>query len=267
MGTNISRNFAAEATFIDAWRKEGHIFTRNPRSDRMKKLVEGKQHNPELVKTLASFMGEAAKAAAQKGHSEALELDRGFRLVGSEDTPDLRLRFHLNNKYVKHPRPSPDSPPGLWFGSTSRIAWHQNTKELWGGEAGGLFMKHKEDGYKTWANLRSADKSAANHLISTMRDAVFAECSATGITAFINYLEVGENTLLIWLFSDDGGFFEAETFGPPPANGTPVVVTKDSHDRIKLQCGQWEFALRVHSAAGLLQATSFKVEINVPVHP
>ena len=269
MSIHTSRGFAAEKVFVDAWKAGGFTFTRNQRSDRMKKFNAGARDNPDLVENLEVFMSWAVARASQNGHSEALEAPLGFKLTGSDNTPDLQLRLHLNNKWVKHPRPSPDSPPGLWFGSPSKAAWNQNTKELWGGVEGGLLRKHRRDGHKTWASLRDADKGATDHLITLMRDALFEECvglSATRVTAFINYLGLGENTLHICLLEDAGGI-ESETFGPAPTAGTPVVGTKVSHDRISLRCGEWEFTFRVHSASSAPQPSSFKVEVEVPVHP
>jgi hypothetical protein len=267
--SNNSRNFAAEKTFVDAWRASGRTFTRNARSDRMKKFLEGTRENPDLVENLEPFIGEAVSVAAQNGHDQAFEATHGLRLAGSATSSDLILRFHLNNKWVKHPRPTPDSKPGVWFGSTKTAAWYQNTKELWGGEEGGLMRKHLKDGHKTWESLRGSDKAAADNLITLMRDALFAECSdltIAGVSEFIKYLGLGENTLHITLF-ESSSKIEAETFGPVPVAGTPVIAQKISHDRITLQCGDWEFALRVHSADLALKPSSFKVEVDVPSHP
>lgn len=267
--THASRGLAVEQVFVDAWKEVGFVFNRDKRSNRMKKLSAAYSGNPDLVKDLEPLMHVAVEHACDLGHEELAEAPLGFKLISPDPhIADVQLRFHLNNTWVRHPRPSPDSKPLLWFGTGSG-RWHTNTHELWGGVLGGLIQNFRKNGYATWDDLRNADSSAANNLIEIMRDAIFEEgkvLDASGISFFIDYLGLGANTLHISIDTNKGTV-KPDTYGEHPGAQEPVSVSKTGHDRLSLSCGKWRFDLRTHSADNNLQPTSFKVEVAVPEHP
>jgi hypothetical protein len=207
------------------------------------------------------------------------EHESGFRLlarlengVPNPKIPDYFLKIHLNNEWVRHPRPTPDSKPMQWFGKTrSSKNFHLNTRGLWGGVTQGLLGEHRRNGFKTWTALRKHDSQAANRLIEIMRDALYEECCALNsdnIKSFIEYLGLGHDTLHIFLdLSSTKPEIKGEVYGSPPNSGEVVMASCTGHDRVTLSCGQWEFKLRVHNADAKLSSTSFKVEVAVPEHP
>jgi len=267
--SHTTRGFAAEKVFIDCWKDTGFKFNRNPRSDRIKKMLNGVKAEPDLVEQLQLFVHKLVEHASSLGHETAHEAPSGFRL--STDDPDVEdaiLRIHLNNDWVSHPRPSPSSPPTLWFGYKNARSWHENTRKLWGGEDGGLFKKYQKEGFKTWTALRAHDKQATIELITLMRDAIHAECvalSSKDISAFIEYLDLNQGTLHVTLDTAKN-VVSSSTYGAQP-DGDVVTSTREGHDRIVLTCGKWTFKLRVHNADKALKDSSFKVEIEVPEHP
>jgi len=267
--TNLDRNYAIEKMFVDSWADTGFSFARNPRSDRMKKMIRGCKAEPDLVADLEPFFHKVVEHASSFGHEVAHEDTSGFRLSTVDpDIEDVYLKLHLNSDYIKHPRPSPDSRPMAWFGSTSSRRWNENTRDLWGGIEGGLIGKYRRHGFQTWTALRAHDKEATIELISMMRDAIYEECLAldsAGVCAFIKYLELGAGSLHILI--DSLGGVKADTYGPAPLKGEAVTVSKESHDRLTLSCGDWSFSLRIHNADAKLTTTSFKVEVAVPLHP
>lgn len=268
--THASRGLAVEQVFVNAWKDVGFIFNRNQRSDRMKKMSAAYNANPDLVADLEPIMHVAVEHACDLGHEEIAEAPLGFMLTSpSPDIKDVHLRLHLNNEWVRHPRPSPDSKPMAWFGSTGSARWHTNTHSLWGGEFGGLLQKARSAGHKTWTSLRRDDKDAANKLIEIMRDALYEEgavLTSEGISNFINYLGLGANTLHLSLDTQKGKV-KSDTYGDHPSPEEAVTIHRTGHDRLTLACGQWRFDLRTHNADSKLSATSFKVEVEVPEHP
>lgn len=267
--SNPNRGHAIEKMFIDSWKHTGFSFERNPRSDRMKKMIRGFNAEADLVSELEPIFHKVIEHAASLGHEEAHEAPLGFKLSTVDpDIADIYLRLHLNSEYIKHPRPSPDSRPMAWFGTTASRRWNENTRDLWGGVDGGLLANYRRQGYKTWPDLRAHDKASTIELISLMRDAIYEECLALdsqGICEFIKYLGLGSDSMHILI--NTLGTVKSEIYGAAPVVGEPVVVTRKSHDFITLSCGLWTFSLRIHSADGALTTTSFKVEVAVPEHP